>query len=192
MLSREWHEQIKKDRFAWQTLKKIEAIFANSKIDLRDPNTGNLLFSFTPSFKSTWMTGGCQPGEDKTMRLLSRPVLTRDDKLYFTTMAAPPTSSGYHGSLNPVYAEWCYSIKERKALDMRLYFMPTYRATMESWMRKIIKDAKDGKKYSVLYYISSIVKPDGLVSEDELTPLVFDGEILVGKGLDELDRIRRK
>ena len=51
---------------------------------------------------------------------------------------------------------------------------------------------KNGKKYTVLYYISNVEKSDGLVSEDELTPMVFDGEILVGKGLDELGRIKRK
>ncbi|MBI3617053.1 MAG: DUF3192 domain-containing protein [Candidatus Omnitrophica bacterium] len=36
----------------------------------------------------------------------------------------------------------------------------------------------------VLYYFSHIQRADGIISSDELTPLVFEKDILIGKGWD--------
>ncbi|HLF18966.1 MAG TPA: hypothetical protein VI749_08795 [Candidatus Omnitrophota bacterium] len=49
----------------------------------------------------------------------------------------------------------------------------------------------EGKRYKVSYYYTGVAKADDLVSEDELTPLIFESGHLVGKGLDDLDRIQR-
>lgn len=50
---------------------------------------------------------------------------------------------------------------------------------------------KDGKVYHVLYFYGYVIRPDGLIAEDELIPLVLEGDRLVGKGLADLDRIKR-
>jgi hypothetical protein len=41
--------------------------------------------------------------------------------------------------------------------------------------------------YEIDYYLSEIRKADGIVSDDELTPLVFQSDKLVGKGWDFLN-----
>ena len=51
--------------------------------------------------------------------------------------------------------------------------------------------SRDQKTYHVLYYYTSVNRPDDLVAEDELTPLIFEGNALIGKGLADLDRIKR-
>jgi len=50
---------------------------------------------------------------------------------------------------------------------------------------------KNGRAYQVLFYFTSVNRPDDLVADDELTPLVFENDLLVGKGLADLDRIKR-
>ena len=52
--------------------------------------------------------------------------------------------------------------------------------------------AKDGHTYAVLYYNTLIVKPDGMIAEDELTPLIFEDGALLTKGFDELDHLKRQ
>jgi len=52
--------------------------------------------------------------------------------------------------------------------------------------------SKEGKEYHVLYYYNTIMRPDGLIAEDELMPLIFEGDRLAGKGLAELDRLKRR
>lgn len=52
--------------------------------------------------------------------------------------------------------------------------------------------SKDGRTYVTLYYNTFIVKPDGMIAEDELTPLVFENGILLTKGFDELDLLKRQ
>ena len=42
------------------------------------------------------------------------------------------------------------------------------------------------KTYDVFYYFTHIQKADGIISSDELTPLVFENDILIGKGRDFL------
>ena len=56
--------------------------------------------------------------------------------------------------------------------------------------------------YFVLYYFTQIVKPDGLLSEDELTPLIFEAKTssqnissqdpLIGKGQDFVFRLKNQ
>ena len=45
---------------------------------------------------------------------------------------------------------------------------------------------KDGKHYVVEYYLTQIKKPDGVIADEELMPLVFENNILKGKGWDDL------
>lgn len=41
---------------------------------------------------------------------------------------------------------------------------------------------RSGARYRVVYYFTHIKKADGIVSDDELTPLVFEENRLIGKG----------
>ena len=51
----------------------------------------------------------------------------------------------------------------------------------------------DGTTYRVAYYFTHIKKSDGIVADDELTPLIFQEGVLVGKGqgflIDLKDRL---
>ncbi len=44
--------------------------------------------------------------------------------------------------------------------------------------------------YIVEYYVSIIKQPDGVVTDDELTPLIFQKGTLVGKGWEYLKNLR--
>ena len=46
------------------------------------------------------------------------------------------------------------------------------------------------KTYDVFYYFSHIQRADGIISSDELTPLVFEKDILIGKGWDFLNKLK--
>ncbi|MDP8212832.1 MAG: DUF3192 domain-containing protein [Candidatus Zapsychrus exili] len=48
------------------------------------------------------------------------------------------------------------------------------------------------KVYDVVYYFTSVKNSDGKVSDDELTPLVFQGDRFVGKGWKYLSKLKRK
>jgi len=52
--------------------------------------------------------------------------------------------------------------------------------------------SKDSHAYVTLYYNTFITKPDGMIAEDELTPFIFENGILLTKGFDELDQIKRQ
>lgn len=39
-----------------------------------------------------------------------------------------------------------------------------------------------GHQYSIFYYVSSIKKSDGMISDDELLPVVFENDVVVGQG----------
>ncbi len=49
-----------------------------------------------------------------------------------------------------------------------------------------------GKTYDVFYYFSHIQRADGIISSDELTPLVFEKDILIGKGWDFLNKLKNQ
>ena len=49
---------------------------------------------------------------------------------------------------------------------------------------------KKNKRYEVDYYLTHIYQADGVISDDELTPLVFGNGRLVGKGRVFLDKLR--
>ncbi|MBU0469511.1 MAG: DUF3192 domain-containing protein [Candidatus Omnitrophica bacterium] len=52
---------------------------------------------------------------------------------------------------------------------------------------------KAGEKvYLIKYYFTSINKADGIISEDELTPLVFEENRLVGSGWTFLFRLKNE
>lgn len=48
------------------------------------------------------------------------------------------------------------------------------------------------KTYDMFYYFSRIQKADGIISSDELTPLVFEKDILIGKGWDFLNKFKNQ
>ena len=48
----------------------------------------------------------------------------------------------------------------------------------------------DGKTYQVLYHFTQVKKSDGLISDDELTPLTFDSDKLIGLDWDTLFKLR--
>lgn len=48
------------------------------------------------------------------------------------------------------------------------------------------------KTYDVFYYFSHIQRADGIISSDELTPLVFEKDVLIGKGWDFLNKLKNQ
>lgn len=48
------------------------------------------------------------------------------------------------------------------------------------------------KQYDVQYYYYRNLKQDGIVSEDELMPLVFEKDKLIGQGQDFLFKLKQK
>lgn len=56
--------------------------------------------------------------------------------------------------------------------------------------RTEILNMEDGK-YEVFYYLTSVQNADGIISEEELTPLVFKKGKLVGKGQDFLFNLKK-
>ena len=54
-----------------------------------------------------------------------------------------------------------------------------------------VETLKDGRKhYQILYYYTGVHKADGMVDEEELTPLVFEENRLIGKGRDFLFKLK--
>lgn len=47
---------------------------------------------------------------------------------------------------------------------------------------------KDGKTYEVLYYYTDLKQRDDKITDDELTPLVFENQKLIGWGYPFLDQ----
>ena len=54
------------------------------------------------------------------------------------------------------------------------------------------KDSFEGKTgtYDVFYYYTHVKNADSIIAEDEMTPLVFEGNQLIGKGWDFLFRLK--
>jgi hypothetical protein len=50
------------------------------------------------------------------------------------------------------------------------------------------KSNKDGKSYQVLYYHTDLKQRDDKITDDELTPLVFENGKLIGWGYPFLDQ----
>ena len=48
------------------------------------------------------------------------------------------------------------------------------------------------KTYKVVYYFTDVKSPDGMISDDELTPLAFEEEKLVAKGWIEFNNLKNK
>ena len=48
------------------------------------------------------------------------------------------------------------------------------------------------KTYKVDYYFKKINKADGVISDDELMPFVFENDRLIGKGADYLFRVKNQ
>ena len=47
-----------------------------------------------------------------------------------------------------------------------------------------------GKSYDIFYYFTNIRKADGIISDDELTPLVFENDVLIGEGRDFFKKLK--
>lgn len=46
------------------------------------------------------------------------------------------------------------------------------------------------KTRDVFYYFTHVQRADGIISTDELTPLVFENDILIGKGWDFVNKLK--
>lgn len=46
------------------------------------------------------------------------------------------------------------------------------------------------RTYDILYYFTQVRRPDGAISDDELTPLIFEKDTLVAKGWDSLNKLK--
>ena len=46
-----------------------------------------------------------------------------------------------------------------------------------------------GKTYEVVYYVTDVVKADNIFTDEELTPLVFEQEVLIGWGWPFLNEL---
>ena len=47
-----------------------------------------------------------------------------------------------------------------------------------------------GQVYTVEYYLAVVRQPDGVVSNDELVPLVFHNRVVAGRGWKFLDQLK--
>jgi Protein of unknown function (DUF3192) len=54
--------------------------------------------------------------------------------------------------------------------------------------RTEVLSGKDGKTYDVFYYYTDLKQRDDKITDDELTPLVFEGGRLIGWGYPFLDQ----
>lgn len=50
----------------------------------------------------------------------------------------------------------------------------------------------ENKIYEIAYYFTSIKKQDGMITNDELTPLVFENNRLIGQGWEFWGRLKKE
>ncbi len=62
-----------------------------------------------------------------------------------------------------------------------LYLAPLTAQAINNPYRSEILQGKD-KTFEVLYYYTDVKQQDGAITDDELTPVVFDNGILIGWG----------
>lgn len=65
----------------------------------------------------------------------------------------------------------------------------TSRLTVKSLQKEETLNVQ-GFSYQVLYYFTCIVHPDDQITEDEMTPLVFENGILIARTRDDFNRIK--
>lgn len=58
--------------------------------------------------------------------------------------------------------------------------IPSYLTINNPYKSEILQG--DGKTYQVLYYVTDVKNDDNAISDNELTPLVFDNDRLIGWG----------
>ncbi|HUV38963.1 MAG TPA: PQQ-binding-like beta-propeller repeat protein, partial [Planctomycetota bacterium] len=115
------------------------------RYDFYDPDTRQLNWSFYPTYRSTWGAYRHARGQYLKMSIISHPTMTRDGRMYFSTLATPYTSSNTIEAhrWNTVYAEWCLSVTERRLIDYRVYYSPRYRDQVEGTLKGKIRDQTD-------------------------------------------------
>jgi len=69
----------------------------------------------------------------------------------------------------------------------RVYYTPKSVLSASNPYRTEILQGKE-KTFEVLYYYTDVKKDDGAITDDELTPLVFDNGKLIGWGWSFLDQ----
>lgn len=52
------------------------------------------------------------------------------------------------------------------------------------------KLTSDGREYEVLYYLHAVKRSDGVVSDDELYPVIFINGKVIDKGAEALEQLR--
>jgi hypothetical protein len=72
------------------------------------------------------------------------------------------------------------------------FFYNEIPVTINNPYRNEIVAGKDGSTLEVFYYVTDVHRNDGLITDDELTPLVFDNGKLIGWGQTFLNDITRK
>ncbi|MFC1510472.1 hypothetical protein ACFL49_02310 [Candidatus Omnitrophota bacterium] len=77
-----------------------------------------------------------------------------------------------------------YQVKDKK----KGFFEPVY---IRHPYRKE-KFRNKGKAYQVYYFFTKIMIADDIVADDELTPVVFEGGVVVAKGWDALLALKEK
>ena len=55
----------------------------------------------------------------------------------------------------------------------------------------ILKTADGGRRYEVVFYLTPLKYADGRITDDELTPFIFEEDRLVGQGWDFLQRLKK-
>lgn len=77
-----------------------------------------------------------------------------------------------------------YEIKDKK----KGFFEPLY----IKHPYRIEKAKYQGRTFQIYYFLTQINKPDAVVSDDELTPVLFEKGIVAAKGWDALFELKKK
>jgi hypothetical protein len=84
------------------------------------------------------------------------------------------------------------AVMGQKKFSAGNFFYNEIPVTINNPYRNEIVAGKDGSTLEVFYYVTDVHRNDGLITDDELTPLVFDNGKLIGWGQTFLNDITRK
>lgn len=64
--------------------------------------------------------------------------------------------------------------------------------TVKSPYREESFSTRDGESVQIFYYFTSVMKADDVIAEEELTPVVFQGDKVIVKGWDDFFRFKNQ
>lgn len=99
----------------------------------------------------------------------------------------------YSVRVGMTYDEVAAAMGEKAVIgyDLADAFQGTHKPiTVPNPYRKEFFKNGPNKAYDVVYYFTRIQKADGIISDDELTPLIFENDVLIGKGWEDLNKIK--